>query len=195
MALRRRTGRKRGRPYNPNAKRHQTTRAGRAGLHDLGSVRLRQRKLRATGRADVECTAAGALYGLGHLDNAQYSRLGVLTLMLRRVAKAMGRGVNVEGLWRGLLAAGSRPTSLVIPLLGDQSARRQLITACRQLNGVRSLVVTLAEEISIPPLVIRAVQRRLTLDDVDQLEQLRRALDDLSLPRRVVEDEVTDSRL
>jgi hypothetical protein len=153
---------------------------------------LRLKKLRATGRADVECTAAGALYGLGHLDNVQYSRLGVLTLMLRRIIRAMGRDASVEGLWRGLLAAGSRPSGFVPALLGDQNGRRKLTTACRELNGVRSLVVALAEEISIPPLVIRAIRRELTLDDVAQLEELRRALDDLSLPRRAVEDEVDD---
>src|SRR5215472_13931893 len=103
----RRTRRERGRPYNPASKRNQRDRAGRRGDVDLGQHRLRARKLRLTSRADLELTPAAALHG-GHLDNAQYSALGVLTLLLRRISAAMGRRISVGALWSSIIAAGSR---------------------------------------------------------------------------------------
>jgi hypothetical protein len=188
----RRTGKKRGRPYNPNSKRNQTTRAGRRGDIDAGQARLIANKTRLTGRPDVEMTPAGALYGLGHLDNAQYSTLGAVTRLLRRVSVAMGGLVSPARLWTSLLAAGSRPSSFLPPLIGDQSARLQLARACRELNGCKSLVIDLAEEITVPPLVLRAIRRELTYHDMVMLEELRRALDDLQLPRSAREDEAHD---
>src|SRR5215469_8900887 len=98
MAHKRLSGKKRDRPYNPNAKRHQTTRAGRRGDRDLGSQYLVAKKIRLTTRPDCELTPAAALYGLGHLDNSQYSRLGALTLMLRRIARSMGQRYTVAGI-------------------------------------------------------------------------------------------------
>ena len=81
MTRRKKTGRPRGRPYNPNARRHQTTRAGRRGEIDRGSERLPAKKRAATSREDVEMTPAG----YRHLDNAQYSALGWVTQLLQRI--------------------------------------------------------------------------------------------------------------
>jgi len=108
MTRRKKTGRRRGRPYNPNARRHQTTRAGRRGEVDRGSPRLRARKLALTTREDVEMTPAGILYGHGHLDNAQYSALGWVTALLRRIARSFGRDASPAGVWAAIVAAASR---------------------------------------------------------------------------------------
>ena len=56
-----------GRRYDPNAKRHKTTRRGRRGEddRDLGSALLRARKLATTTREDVELTSAGVSYYTG----------------------------------------------------------------------------------------------------------------------------------
>jgi hypothetical protein len=180
---RRKGGKKPGRKYNPNAKRHQTTRAGRRGDVDLGSARLRLKKLRATGRADVEMTPAGILYGRDLIDRHQYDALGFVTALLHRVALAMGRQISVAALWRGLLAAGSRPAGFVPPILGDGNARHSLSQICHRLNGVQALVVQLAEGITVPPLVRRAVGHRLTPGDLAALEELRKGLDDIRAPR------------
>jgi hypothetical protein len=182
MAVRRRTGRKRGRPYNPNAKRHQTTRAGRRGDVDLGTARLRLKKLRATGRTDVEMTPAGILFGRELIDRYQYDSLAFVTMLLRRVARSMGRQFTVDALWRGLLAAGSPPSSFVPSIIGDSNARLTLARICRRMNGCRVLVIELAEERSIPPMVVRAVEHRLTPLDLVELEELRKCLDDIRAP-------------
>src|SRR5262249_54061343 len=134
-----RTGRKRGRPFNPNAKRHQTTRAGRRGEKDLGAPRLRARKLHATGRPDVEMTAAGVLYGRGHLDNAQYSALGYVTVLLQVIARSCGRGMSPAGVWAALIAAASRTPPGAPPIIGDYGARDAPARICRQLDGSRDL--------------------------------------------------------
>jgi hypothetical protein len=174
---RKKTGRKRGRRYNPHARRHQTTRAGRRGEVDRGSERLRQRKRLLTGREDVEMTAAGALYGHGHLDNAQYTKLGVITAMLRNVQVAMGKGsLSVAGIWSALIDR-SHTRITALPLLGDHGARQQLSQVCCRLDGCRSLVIALAEERSVPPIVIRAVEHYLSPRDLVMLEMLRQGLD------------------
>jgi hypothetical protein len=173
--------RKRGRPYNPNSRRNQTDRAGRRGEIDHGSPRLRARKLALTGRADVELTAAGALFGRGLIDDLQYSRLGYVTGLLQQVSRAMGRGASVNGLWLAIVAAGSRNATYTLSLTGDHGARRLLSRICRQLDGCRSLVIEFAEEQTMSPLVIRAVENRLDRHDLDMLEKLRRGLDGITV--------------
>jgi hypothetical protein len=134
MATRKKTGRRRGRPYNPHARRHQTTRAGRSGEVDRGSERLRAKKRRATGREDVEMTPAGALYGRGLIYNAQYSALAFVTPLLRRIARAMGREVSPAALWAAIVGAGTRTPLTALPLVGDHNARRVLAGICRRLR-------------------------------------------------------------
>jgi hypothetical protein len=173
---------KRGRKPNPNARRRQKDRAGRRGEVDEGSPRLIQKKIQLTGRSDVEMTPAGILYGRDLLDRQQYDMLGVVTLLLRRVAAACGRGYTVHGLWLAILSAATR-TSYTLPLLGDQNARRSLERLCSALNGSRALVIELAEG-QMPPLVIRAALNQLTPFDMVEIEELRAGLDDLAAPRR-----------
>jgi len=183
MPKRKKTGRRRGRPYNPNARRHQTTRAGRRGEIDRGSPRLRARKLALTTREDVEMTPAGILYGHGHLDNAQYSALGWVTALLRRIARSFGRGVSPAGIWNAILGALIKTTPGIEPMVGDQGARRALEHILRRLDGSKDLVIELAAGDALPPICIRAAGHRLTPRDLVQIELLRRGLDGISPPR------------
>jgi hypothetical protein len=194
MARRRHKGKKPGRKYNPNSRRNQTTRAGRRGDVDLGSARLRLKKLRATGRADVEMTPAGVLYGRDLIDRHQYDALGFVTALFHRISLAMGRQISVAALWRGLLAAGSRPSGFVPPIFGDGNARYGLSRICHRLNGVQALVVELAEGITVPGIVVRAVEHRMTAGDLVELEELRKGLDDIRAPRWWVAAEAGDPR-
>jgi hypothetical protein len=174
--------RKRGRPYNPNSRRNQSTRAGRRGEVDHGSPRLRARKLALTTREDIELTAAGVLYGHGHLDNAQYSALGWVTGLLRRVARSCGRLISPAGIWNAILGALVKTTPGMEPIVGDQGARRALEHILRRLDGSKDLVIALAAEDTLPPVCIRAAEHRLTPRDLVQLELLRRGLDGISPP-------------
>jgi hypothetical protein len=60
---------------------------------------LRARKLRITGRADLELTGAAILFAYEHLDRQQFDTLTAITEILRRVGRAWGgRDGNVNGL-------------------------------------------------------------------------------------------------
>jgi hypothetical protein len=181
----RRTGRKRGRPpgRNPNARRYQTTRAGRRGEIDRGSDWLRARKIRTTSRVDVEMTPAGTLYGYGHIDREQYDKLGAITWLLRRIARSFGRDASPAGLWLALMAAASRTRPGMPSVVGDYGARDTLGQIARRLDGSRDFVLELAAESPLPPICIRAAERRLTSRDLVQIELLRKGLDGISPPR------------
>jgi hypothetical protein len=180
---RRHTG---GRKFDPHAKRRFTTRFGRKYGYepaDRGSAELRRKKRTATGREDVELTPAGVLYGHGHLDNVQYSALGYVTLTLQRIARSFGRGSSPAGLWSAILGALTKTTPGSEPVIGDQGARLALERTLRRLDGSRDLVLELAAEDTLPPICIRASERRLTPRDLVQLELLRKGLDGISPPR------------
>jgi hypothetical protein len=181
---RKKTGRRGGRPVDPHARRRQTTRAGRRGEVDRGSERLRAKKRQLTSREDVEMTGPGILYGRGHLDNLQYTKLGVITQLLRNVQTAMGKGsLSVAGIWAALIdRSHTRVTSL--PLLGDRGARQQLSRVCRCLDGCRGLIIELAEETTVPPIVMRALEHRLGPRDLVMLEMLRQGLDAITVRSR-----------
>jgi hypothetical protein len=51
------------------------------------------------------------------------------------------------------------------------------------MNGSRELIIGLAEGIEVPGLVLRAVERRLTGEDMQVLERLRADLDAFDVPR------------
>jgi hypothetical protein len=165
-----------GRKFNPASKRNQTTRAGRRGEVDRGSPRLRARKYALTGHDDTEMTPAGVLYGHGILDNAQYSALGWITLLLRRAARAFGRDASPAGVWAALLAAASRTPPGAPVIIGDYGARRALARILRQLDGSRDLVLRLAAEGALPPLCMRAIGGELSPSDLTKLELLRKTL-------------------
>ena len=174
--------RKRGRPYNPNARRHQTTRAGRRGEVDHGSPRLRARKLALTMREDVELTGPGILFGHELLDRYQYDTLGWVTALLRRIARSFGRGVSPAGIWNAILGALVRTTPGIEPIVGDQGARRALEHILRRLDGSKDLVIELAAGDALPPICIRAAGHRLTPRDLVQIELLCRDLNGISPP-------------
>jgi hypothetical protein len=177
---RKRTGRRRGRPVNPHARRRAITRAGRRGVEviDRGSEALRHHKRRVTGREDLPLDGAAVLFGHAHLDRQQFDALGLITQWLQRVARAWGgKDGSCAGLWMALLGASTATGNPVIPVPhGADNARRQLTRALRRLDGSRDLVVALAEG-RTPPLVLRAVERCLTREDEDDLGRLRAGLD------------------
>jgi hypothetical protein len=181
---RRKTGRRQGRPGLADAKRRTTTRQGRrTGFDpvDGGSERLRAKKRAATTREDTELTPAGILYGRGHLDNAQYSALAFVTLLLlRRVTGAMGGNLSVAAFWQSMLAAATSGQRGASPVIGDAGARNRLARICRSLDGSRELVLELAAEQRLPPICVRAAEHRLTARDLVQLELLRKSLDGIS---------------
>jgi hypothetical protein len=135
-------------------------------------------------------TPAGVLYGFGHIDNAQYSALGWITHLLRRIACSFGRDASPSGVWAALLAAASRTPPGALPIIGDYGARDTLARICRRLDGSRDLVLELAAEGPMPPICVRAAERRLTPRDAVQLELLRKGLDGIS-PRDLDRDAVS----
>jgi hypothetical protein len=172
-----------GRKFDPNAKRRHTTRAGRRGENDRGSPLLLSKKLAATGRADIEMTASGMLFGRGHLDRAQYDALGYVTQLLQRIARSFGRGAAPAGLWSAILGALTTTTPGIAEIVGDQGARRALERTLRRLDGSRDLVLELAAEGALPAICIRAAEHRLTPRDSVQLELLRKGLDGITPSR------------
>jgi hypothetical protein len=149
----------------------------------LGAEALRRRKRLLTGREDLPLDPAGVLLGRELIDQQQYSTLSLITDWLQRQARAWGgRDGSVNSLWSAIIAA-LTPThggpSLTVPL-GADNARYRLARALDKLDGCRTLVVTLAEGRIIPPLIIRAVERRLNHDDEAELDRLREGLDRLT---------------
>jgi hypothetical protein len=68
-------------------------------------------------------TSTGALYGRGLSDSAQYSALDFVTLLLRRIARAMDHEVSPAGVWAAIVTAGSCTTPDPT-IVGDYNARR-----------------------------------------------------------------------
>jgi hypothetical protein len=174
---------------SPNVGQRHGSAAAPATTRSIGSGPLRARKLRLTGRDDVEMTAAGILYGRGHLDNAQCSALAWLTLLLRQVADAMGRSVPPSAVWAAITGALTRTAPGIEPIIGDLGGRAQLQRVLARLDGSRDLMLELAAEGPLPPICVRAVEHRLTPRDLVQLELLRRGLDGISPPSRTAEDD------
>jgi hypothetical protein len=174
---------KRGTPRNALAKRRQTTLAGRRAPDDLGTSELRRAKIRATTRSDIEINGGGVLYGRGHLDAQQFDTLATVVLWLQRLQRGWAGAGGCHALWLTILGAAVptgfvRPENAIASGLAD-NARRQLVRALRQLDGSRSLVVSLAEG-QAPPIVLRAFEDRLTTPDKIELERLRFGLDALA---------------
>jgi hypothetical protein len=174
---------KRGTPRNALAKRRQTTLAGRRAPDDLGTSELRRAKIRATTRSDIEINGGGVLYGRGHLDAQQFDTLATVVLWLQRLQRGWAGTGGCHALWLTILGAAVptdfvRPENAIASGLAD-NARRRLVRALRQLDGSRSLVVSLAEG-QAPPIVLGAVEDRLTTPDKIELERLRFGLDALA---------------
>jgi hypothetical protein len=181
---RRRRLERRGRPRKAIAKRRATTTAGRRPEIDKGSDELRQRKLRATTQDNVEINGMGVLFGRGLIDAQQYDVLTTVTMWLERLMRGWGGLGGVTGLWYSIVGAATptpgyiRPVNDVTSGLAD-GARRQLLRALQRLDGSRALIVALCEG-QAPPIVLRAVEDRLTPPDKVELERLRTGLDALA---------------
>jgi hypothetical protein len=132
-------------------------------------------------------TAAGILFGHELLDRYQYDALGWITVLLRRIARSCGRDASPAGVWAAIVAAASRTPPSAPVIIGDYGARDTLARICRRLDGSRGLVLELAEEGQVPPICVRAAERRLTPRDLIQLQLLRRGLDGIS-PRGLGRD-------
>jgi hypothetical protein len=91
--------------------------------------------------------------------------------------------VSPAGIWNAILGALIKTTPGFEPIIGDHGARRQLERICKRLDGSRDLVIELASEGPLPPICLRALERRLTPRDLVQLELLRKGLDGISSPR------------
>ena len=96
--------RKRGRPYNPEAKRHQTTRAGRAGAPetDRGTDQLRRQRQRTTGGETLPADVLGVLLGRELITLPEYHAGRDIAELLDR-AGMLGR---VHSVWLAVLAGG-----------------------------------------------------------------------------------------
>lgn len=138
------------------------------------------RKLRATGRTDIEVTSAGVLLGHNCIDRHQYDTLGTVTAWLQSLAYNLGpKGVGVDHLWNAITGSMIGTGGVVMPISvrdGVDRARSVLGRILQRLDGSRALVVALAED-RIPPLVIHVLDRQVTPDDEATLTRLRDALD------------------
>jgi hypothetical protein len=95
----------RGRPRKANARRRQTTKAGRSPPPDFGTSQLRKHKLVLAGSVIAEADCLSVLYGRKLIDEAAFRarrRYAFLTALARR-----GWGLqegSVNDLWRRLIA-------------------------------------------------------------------------------------------
>ena len=90
----------------------------------IAAPSARAKKWVATGREDVGLSAAGILYGHGHLDHAQYSVAGWVTRLLLQVARSFGPGDSPAGVWMAILGALTKT-----PPGTEPGARRHLAAA------------------------------------------------------------------
>jgi hypothetical protein len=176
---RRRRLERRGRPRKAAAKRRETTAAARRGEPDRGTAQLRRRKRQATTREDLEVSPIAVLFGRGLIDATQYDTLGQVADWLRRLARNLGpKSDAVAGLWAALTGAAISAQGNVPVAVGPAAdhSRYMLRRMLRRLDGSRELVLQLAE--SRPaPLVIRALEGRITRADEIALDRLRHDLD------------------
>jgi hypothetical protein len=127
--------------------------AGRTAPPDEGTPQLRRRKIAATSRGDLPLDGTGVLYGRSLIDHEQFAVLTTIMMWLERLQ----RGWGGTGGCHGLVAVAPRridPQANTVAGLAD-SARRQLVKALRQLDGSRTLIVSLCEG-GMPEIVLRA---------------------------------------
>ena len=145
-------------PRKANRKIRPTTRIGRRTGHDPideGTPLLRQRKVRLTGRTDLELNPAGILLGHQLIDAQQYQALTLVTLWLQRTARAWGgKDGSCTGLWQALLSATTATRNPVIPVShGADSARYQPTPCDRGLDRDRRSARTIRTQKEAPFLV------------------------------------------
>jgi hypothetical protein len=106
-----------------------------------------------------------------------------VTNLLHQVRHAMGGNLSVAGVWSAIIGALTKTTPGIVPVIGDNNARRTLGRICAWLDGSRDLILELAGHGAVPGIVVRAANHRLTPRDLEALETLRRGLDGISAPR------------
>jgi hypothetical protein len=144
--MRRKTGRRRGRPRDPHARRRQTTRAGRRGLVvvDKGSPEMvaRKRQVAKGSPGPIELIdAVGVLRAHGLVDLDELMTLRLCENWIARVRQARGlTGVSPAGLWativsgQGGVVSGRHRSSLPIdahPLIRPCGGSRNSQPFCR----------------------------------------------------------------
>lgn len=135
-----------GRPADPNARRRQTTRAGRKGQPyvDFGTAEARARRLLATGLESLPVDPLAILLGRGHIDNRQYAAGRDLGEQLALVRAGLGVvGDGTQSAWSRILAGGgggggkSEPPSI-------ERAWRLLARLRRRIGSERTAALTFA---------------------------------------------------
>jgi hypothetical protein len=121
----------------------------------------------------------------GQVDHLKLDGVGAL---LQRAAMSFGVPVSPARLWRALLAAGSRAANYTVPNISDGGSRRRLERICRELNGVSSLVLDIAEQ-KVPPIVVRAALGEMVAADYVTLQELRDGLRNVEVPHWVIADD------
>lgn len=151
---RKRSGRKRGRPADPQAKRHQTTRAARRGEAlepDRGTRALRRQRRQLTGSEDLPADLLGVLLGRGVITLPEYHAGRDVAELLDVARRAWGLVGRVHSVWAAVLAGGRFGRS---PLEGAAAewARLMLGRVERWIDDAESFaLVLLVAEGEWPP--------------------------------------------
>jgi hypothetical protein len=101
--------RKRGRPPKPNARRRETTRAGRRGeaQPDEGTRELRRHRRRATGTTALPADSLGVLFGRGLITTAEYNAARDVGELLATARRGLGLASGGCGsFWMAILSGG-----------------------------------------------------------------------------------------
>lgn len=147
---RKRTGKKRGRPADAQAKRRQTTRAGRRGEvveADRGTRELRRSRRMATGSEDLPADALGMLLGRAVITLQEYHAGRDVAELLDVARRALGLVGRVHSVWASVLAGGRFGRS---PIEGAAAEwARRMLDRVRQWIGddsIFELVLAVAED-------------------------------------------------
>lgn len=176
---RRKTGRPRGRPRKHNARRRETTRAGRRGepTVDRGSPELRRRRALATGDAELPADALGILLGHRKIDTAQYGAGREIGELLTTARRAFG-GETPGNVWHRLMAGPPSP-GISDAVMAAAGRAWRILSRLRRILGepVAELVFAVAEGQMLPAVAAIAAGRRLTPADRTALRVVRDGLD------------------
>jgi hypothetical protein len=136
--------RHRGRKSNPNAKRRQTTRAGRRADPDAVVQLAKRRRARLTLRADLEPTPLGVLLGRNVISRQQYDAALYYAALVAIWRKAFGLSDgSVEPMYRRFLAGQVDGNTGA----GDATVRTVADLAAREISRFDSLLSVPARDV------------------------------------------------
>jgi hypothetical protein len=99
---------RRRRAKNPEAKRNQSTRAGRRDGPDRGVAKVRRERLLATGSESLPVDPLGVLLGRGMIDLGAYNAGRDIGELLETVRIGLvGNAGSVQGSWLAILTGGA----------------------------------------------------------------------------------------